>query len=120
MSSAARQAAWQRGRRAEALARVWLRLKGYRILAQDLRTPVGEIDLVVRRGRVLAFVEVKLRDRHEQALLSISERQRYRIERAAQAFLARNPRYANCLLRFDGLLLTPGRRPCHLPDLWRP
>ncbi|MFC4352367.1 YraN family protein [Fodinicurvata halophila] len=120
MSSTARHAAWLRGRRAEALARLWLRMKGYRILAQDLRTPVGEIDLVVRRGRVVAFVEVKYRGAHEQALASISDRQRRRIERAAEFFLARNPGCADALLRFDGLLLAPGRLPRHLPDLWRP
>ncbi len=57
MTQQPRRSAWLRGRRAELLAAWWLRLKGYRILARDLRTPVGEIDLIARRGRVLALVE---------------------------------------------------------------
>jgi hypothetical protein len=61
MTQGPRRSAWLRGRRAEWLAAWWLRLKGYRILARDLRTPVGEIDLIARRGRVLALVEVKAR-----------------------------------------------------------
>ncbi|WP_022727926.1 YraN family protein [Fodinicurvata sediminis] len=120
MSRSVRLAAWKRGRRAETLARLWLRMKGYSVLAQGLRTPVGEIDLVVRRGGVLAFVEVKHRATHEQALLAITDRQRHRIERAATYYLSRRPELADHQLRFDGLLLIPGRLPHHLPDLWRP
>ncbi|MGM0562360.1 MAG: YraN family protein [Pseudomonadota bacterium] len=120
MSRSARLSAWKRGRRAETLASFWLRMKGYRVLAQGLRTPVGEIDLVVSRGAILAFVEVKHRATHEQALLAITERQRHRIERAASYYLSRRPELAERQLRFDGLLLVPGRLPRHLPDLWRP
>lgn len=115
-----RRAAERRGRGAEAAAAWLLRLKGYRILARHLRTPVGEIDLIARRGRVLALIEVKTRATRDQAAAAVSPRQRQRIARAAQAFLARRPDLAELDLRFDALLLAPGRWPHHLVDAWRP
>ncbi len=114
-----RRAAWGRGRRAERLAAWWLRLKGYRILAQDLRTPVGEIDLIARRGAVLAIVEVKTRPDLSQAGYALSPRQQARIQRAAAAFLQREPALARLDLRFDVVLVAPGRLPRHLADAWR-
>jgi putative endonuclease len=115
-----RRAAYGAGRSAEALAAWWLRLKGYRVVARGLRLPVGEIDLVVRRGRVLAFVEVKRRDSLAEAAEAVSPRQRRRIERAALVWLATRPDLAGRSQRFDALLLAPGRLPRHLPDAWRP
>ena len=115
-----RRAAERRGRGAEAAAAWLLRLKGYRILARDLRTPVGEIDLIARRGRVLALIEVKTRATRDQAAAAISPRQRQRIARAGEAFLARRPDLAALDLRFDALLLAPGRWPLHVVDAWRP
>jgi Predicted endonuclease distantly related to archaeal Holliday junction resolvase len=56
-----RQRAWRRGRKAESLALLALRLVGYRILARDHRTAPGEIDIIARRGTILAFIEVKAR-----------------------------------------------------------
>ena len=115
-----RRTAEARGRRGEWLAAWWLRLKGYRILVRGYRTPVGEIDLVARRGAVLAMVEVKRRARMEQALEAIAPRQRRRIARAAEHFLQRHRALAGLGLRFDSLLIVPGRLPRHLPDAWRP
>lgn len=114
-----RRAAYRRGRRAERLAGWWLRLKGYRVVARQVRTPVGEIDLIVRRGRILAFVEVKRRDALATAAAAIGPRQRQRIARAAEHFLRGHPRLAGLQPRFDALLLAAGRLPRHLPDAWR-
>jgi putative endonuclease len=111
----ARRAAYGRGLSAESRAALWLRFKGYRILARRLATPVGEIDLVARRGRVLAFVEVKARASVEEALFAIGRRQQQRIVRAAGAFLARRPALAGCDLRFDVIAVAPRRWPRHLP-----
>ena len=111
---------WRRGRRGEWLAAWWLRLKGYRILARDLRTPVGEIDIVARRGRVLALVEVKLRPRAAAALEAISARQQARIVRAAGAYLQRHRKLSDLDMRFDTVVIVPGRWPRHIPDAWRP
>ncbi len=115
----ARRRAWRRGRRAETLC-VWLlRLKGYRILARGFRVPVGEIDIIARRGRVLAMIEVKARASRDLAAEAITPRQRDRIQRAAAAYLAQNPRLAGLGVRFDAMLLEPRRPPTHIVDAWR-
>jgi putative endonuclease len=119
MKSANRLEYWRFGRRAEALCVLTLRLKGYRILARDLRTSLGEIDIVARRGRVLAFVEVKARDVAVEADEALGRRQRGRIERAARTFLQGRPDLGHCELRFDIMLARPWRLPIHLADAWR-
>lgn len=113
-----RRRAERDGRRGETLALWWLRLKGFRLVARDLRTPVGEIDLVVRRGRLLALVEVKRRASLAEAAEAIRAQQRGRIARAAEAFLARRPDLAALTLRFDAVLLAPRRRPRHIVSAW--
>ncbi len=119
MTGETRRRAYGRGRKAERLASWWLRLKGYRILTRRFRVPVGEIDLIARRGRILALVEVKARSSLAAASEAIGPRQRRRIERAAALFLQRNPALAKLDLRFDAILLVPGRRPHHIEDAWR-
>ena len=98
---------------------MWLRLKGYRILARDFRSPVGEIDLIARRGSVLAVVEVKARQSLEEAGEAIGPRQRARIRNAAIVFLQRHPSLGTLDVRFDAVLMVPGRWPRHLTDAWR-
>lgn len=114
-----RQRAWRLGRRSEWLSAWYLRLKGYRILARNLRHPVGELDIIARRGRLLVFVEVKARAGAADPA-AITPRQRQRIQRAAEAFLSRNPALAGLDCRFDALLLARGRLPVHIADAWRP
>lgn len=116
--TAARRAAEQGGRRAERLAAWWLRLKGWRILAVRARTPVGEVDLVARRGRILVFVEVKARAGEAAAELALDE---WRLKRVARAAEALAPRYARAGddIRIDAIFIVPGRWPRHLPDVWR-
>jgi putative endonuclease len=114
-----RRAAFHRGRRGEWLALWWLRARGYRILAQDYRSPVGEIDVVARRGRTLAIIEVKSRDTLDAAVESISPRQRGRIIAAARLYLGHHPRHAVCSVRFDVMLVAPGRWPRHLVNAWQ-
>ncbi len=116
--SAKRVRSYHRGRRAEWQAIWWLRLKGYRIVARNFKVPVGEIDLVARRGRTLAMIEVKSRGDLESAAGSISPRQQNRIVRASAVFLQRRPEFADFTVRFDALLLSPGRLPRHLTNAW--
>ncbi len=114
-----RRHAWLRGRKAEILAAWWLRLKGYRVLARDFRAGVGEIDLIVRRNGILALVEVKARPTLAEAGEAILPKQKDRIGRAAKVFLQRHPSLGKLDLRFDALLIAPGRLPRHIPDAWR-
>lgn len=114
-----RRAAWGRGRAGEGRAAWWLRLKGYRILARDWRHPVGEVDLIARRGRTIVLVEVKARPTLDAAADAITPRQWTRIARAGEAFQQRRPDLAGCALRFDAVLIAPGRRPRHVIDAWR-
>ena len=112
--------AWQFGRFAETVGALLLRLKGYRIVARGFRVPVGEIDIIARRGRTLAFVEVKARTgAGDTAPEVLTPRQRRRITRAAEAFLKVRPAYRGLDLRFD--LIIIGRRgpPRHLANAWR-
>lgn len=119
-ATARRQLAERRGRGAERLAAVLLRLKGYRVLARGFRLAVGEIDLVACRGGTVAFVEVKRRGDLIEAVESISSRQRRRIARAAEAFMAGRPDLAGKDQRFDVVLVAPRRLPRHILDAWRP
>ena len=116
---AARRRAARRGRAAEWLCCWRLRLFGWRIVARDWRCPVGEIDIIARRGRVLAIVEVKSRGDVGSAAAALLPRQRRRIGRAAAAFLATRPDLARLALRFDVMLAAPRRAPRHLADAWR-
>jgi len=116
--TARRQAADRRGHRAETLCCWCLRLKGYRVLERRTRTPMGEIDILARRGDVLAVVEVKARPTHGQAGEAVSPRQRHRLGRAARWVLASRPNLAPLNLRFDAMLVAPWRWPRHLPGAW--
>lgn len=110
--------AWRFGRNAESLCAWVLRLKGYHIVARDFRVPVGEIDIVARRGKTLAFIEVKARE-GGYAVEAVTLRQRRRIVRAAEAFLRAHRAYAALDIRFDIMLVRRGGWPRHLVNVWR-
>lgn len=108
------------GLRAERAAAWLLRAKGWRILARRLKTPLGEVDIVARRGRTVAFVEVKARPDLAAGMLALQPRQRERLQRAAILFLAQQPRYAQGHdLRFDLVVVRPWRWPVHIADAWQ-
>jgi putative endonuclease len=110
--------AQRRGRRAEFFAALYLRLKGYRIMARNVRLPSGEIDLVARRGRLLIFVEVKYRAHIFIAKNAVSRRQWQRIERAAAQFVGARPRLHHMVWRFDVLAMAPYHLPRHGQNMW--
>ncbi len=97
------------GRRAEALAVWYLRLKLYRVLARRWRSPAGEIDLIVRRGRTIVFVEVKQRLDADTGLEAVRPMARRRIARAAEHWIAANPAAASLDRRFDVVVAIPRR-----------
>ncbi|MBX7248343.1 MAG: YraN family protein [Caulobacteraceae bacterium] len=106
------------GRFAEAVAAVWLMLKGYQILGFRLKTPQGEIDLLARKGRTLAVVEVKRRATVDLALASIQSAQRERLLRAGRTLAARRAPLRQLALRLDLIALAPGRLPRHVPNIF--
>jgi putative endonuclease len=110
-----RQIAFRTGISAESRAAALLIAKGFRILARRWKSPVGEIDIIARRRALLIFVEVKARDTLDDAAWAVSERQRRRIIAAAEAWLARNADDRIQDIRFDAMLVAPGRIPRHIP-----
>ena len=114
-----RKAAEQCGRRAEVWAAFYLRLLGWRILARRLKTPRGEIDLIARRGRTIAFVEVKWRKGRCDLDQAIDSYRLRRVAEAAQAVAHRFLRGADNA-RIDVLLLAPWRLPRHITHAWQP
>ncbi|MGQ0677621.1 MAG: YraN family protein [Rhodospirillales bacterium] len=113
-----RLGAWRRGLRAETLCCWWLWLKGYRVLERRARTPVGEIDILARRGNVLAVIEVKQRPSRDEAGAAVSPRQRRRLGRAGRWILSSRPQFAKLSLRYDAMLVEPWRLPRHLAGAW--
>jgi len=111
-----RQIAFRTGISAESRAAAFLIAKGFRILARRWKSPVGEIDIIARRRSLLIFVEVKARDRLDDAAWSVTDRQRLRIIAAAEAWLARYPDDRIRDMRFDAVLVAPGRIPRHIPS----
>lgn len=111
-----RQAAFRLGLSAESRAAALLIAKGFRIAARRWRSPLGEIDIVVRRGRLLVFVEVKARDTLDGAAWALTPQQRRRIVGGAEAWLAAHPDDAQCYIRFDVMLVAPRRMPRHIAN----
>lgn len=109
-----RVAAFRAGLSAETRAALLLLLKGYRIVTRRWKSPVGEIDLIARRGQLLVFVEVKARDHLDDAAEAVTPYQQRRIVAAAQAWLGRHPADADKNIRFDAVLLAPRRWPRHI------
>jgi putative endonuclease len=111
-----RVAAFRLGLTAESRAAMLLIAKGYRIVARRWKTPVGEVDIVARRRRDLVFVEVKARDNLDAAAEGVTERSQRRIAAAAELWLAHRPDDARCYIRFDVILVAPGKMPRHIAN----
>ncbi|WP_288459809.1 YraN family protein [uncultured Sphingomonas sp.] len=115
--AAARIAAEAAGRRGERIAAWWLRLKGWSILDRRVRTPAGEVDLVAKRGGLVAFVEVKSRATAAELDHAIDHRRLARVAAAAEVLM---PRYATQGedIRVDVILLAPRSAPRHIENTW--
>jgi putative endonuclease len=109
-----RVAAFGLGLSAESRAAAYLVAKGYRIVARRFRTPFGEVDIVARRRGVLVFVEVKARSTLDAAAESLQVRQQRRIADAAAFWLSLNPHDVGSDIRFDAMLVAPGKIPRHI------
>ena len=111
-----RQRRYRRGRSAERIVAVVYVMLGHRILGRRFKTPVGEIDLIAVKGKRVAFIEVKHRRTHEDAEDAITLTMRRRVRRAADLWLARNPKYQGCDVGFDLVFVLPWRFPVVMRD----
>jgi putative endonuclease len=93
-------------------------LKGWRIIGFRLDVGGVEIDLLARRGEILAVVEVKRRADIDSALASVTATQRARLTRAAESLAAKRSDLSALSVRLDMVALAPGRLPRHIPDAW--
>jgi putative endonuclease len=109
--------AHRRGHAAEWLAAAWLLLKGYQILCFRLKAAGAEIDILARKGGVLALVEVKQRPSFDAALEALGPDQRRRLLGAGQALIQGRRSLQGLDLRLDVMAVVPGRWPRHFRNL---
>jgi len=114
----ARRKAYRRGHRGEWLAALALTMKGFRIVARRYRTPLGEIDLIARRGDLVLIVEVKARPTLIAAMESLARQSEHRIEGAADLWLSRQKDYGRLSVRFDMVAVLPWRWPVHVKNVF--
>lgn len=101
---------------AEYMAALYLILKAYSVLAMRYRIKEGEVDLIIRRGRVIAFVEVKARIDFATGLEAIDGMKLKKFRKAVDHWLMRNPWAEAYTLRGDAVVIRPWRIPVHIED----
>lgn len=114
-----RQLAEKSGRDGERRAAMWLRVKGWSILAERVKTPRGEIDLVAKRGGLVAFIEVKWRKKQADLDHAIDERRLHRVAAATECVAHEYAKDGEDI-RIDVILLAPGAFPRHITNAWQP
>jgi putative endonuclease len=112
-----RQRAEKQGRSGETIAAWWLRLQGWKILGERIKTRIGEVDLIAKRGHTLAFIEVKMRATEASLALAIDEHRLKRVAAAANMLAARYGSDADTI-RIDVILIQPWRLPVHMKNVW--
>ncbi|GAB4167306.1 MAG: YraN family protein [Rickettsiaceae bacterium] len=102
---------------AEYLVLFYYAIRMYKLLHHRYKTTVGEIDLIMLKGKQLVFIEVKSRKygMHENI---VSANQQQRIARAAELFIAKNYQYSNYNIRFDLAVVRPYRLPLIIENAW--
>lgn len=111
------------GHLAEKMARTFLMLKGYQLIAQNVKggrgTGASEIDLIMQKNDTLIFIEVKKRKSTDDGAYAITPAMQKRIAYAAEIFLGQHPEFQNMNCRFDAVLIAPFKLPHHITDAWR-
>ena len=120
MAKRDRRGAEKRGRTAETFAVWWLRLKGYSVLERRFKRPVGEVDIIAKRGQILAFIEVKQRRSIPLGQTAVTAQAWQRIARAAELWAATHPISQTLDWRFDLIAISTTSAPKHFRDYWRP
>ena len=106
------------GRTAERIAAIWLQMKGYHLIGRRLKTPVGEIDLLLRKGDSLIFVEVKARAALDSGVAALHPAAARRCQAAAR-WLAPRHGWSGAVIRHDAVIVRPWALPVHLVAIWR-
>ena len=109
----------RKGREAEAQAAQWLMQQGFELVAERVKTKVGEIDLIARKPGLVVFAEVKWRKTASDLDLAIDERRLARVAAAVEV-VAHEYAAPTDDIRIDVLLLAPGTRPRHIENAWMP
>ena len=114
---------YSRGHFAEKIACLYLMCHGWWPVRMNFTvgkgTGAGEVDLIMKRGKTLIFVEVKYRPTLIRAMEAITIQNQMRVARSSAVFLQKNPQYQSYQIRYDAVLLAPGRWPRHLQGAWR-
>lgn len=111
--------AYRRGNRGEWLAALALMTKGYRIVTRNYRSKLGEIDIIARRGNLIAIVEVKARPTLAEAMDAIGRQSAHRIEGAADMWLSKQHDFSRLSVRFDLVAVLPWRWPIHVENIFQ-
>lgn len=125
MNNAQKKKAYKFGLAAEKIAAIFLRLKGYRIIAERYKNPKGEIDILATKGKVLAIVEVKARKNLSDCTYSITPFKQQKILGALEWLMAGGGKISGLakaserIIRFDAIFVVPKKLPVHLKDAWR-
>ncbi len=114
-----KETSYAKGVAAETQAAEHLKAKGYQIIEMRYKTKFGEIDLIVKQGNLICFVEVKVRAKQVDALESVTPRTQRRIENSALFFLSEYPDYMNCDMRFDVITISGDANLVHLDNAWQ-
>ena len=116
-----KQAYEKAGRRAENLASLYLRLKGYRILERRFKVREGEVDIVARKGSIIAMVEVKQRASESAAEMSVSYENQSRLMAAAEIYINRDRALRDEVfeLRYDFLYVIGRWKIRHITDAFQ-
>lgn len=109
-----------KGRRAEFFASIWLKLKGYYILDMRVRMHTGEIDIIAKKGKLIAFVEVKARKTTQIGQRSVTDHSWRRISRTAEIWMSHKRKFTGHDWRYDLVVISPLALPVHFRDYWRP
>lgn len=111
---------YQTGLWAEAFALKALKKKGYVLLEERYKTRYGEVDLIMRDGDSLVFVEVKARAKMDDSLYALTPRMRRRIEQSALHYISQTPEAVDMGMRFDVVAISKGGGISieHLDNAW--
>jgi putative endonuclease len=112
-----KQKAYRFGHYAESFAVLLLRLKGYGVVERRFKTKAGEVDIIACKKNLVVFVEVKAR-KDKNAVELVSNRQQQRICASASLFIAKHPKIAHYVMRFDVVVIYPWQWPRHITSAW--